>query len=91
MTLSKKAFGLASGILWGVCIFICTIYVMIKGGGNTMVLLQQFYWGYSIGFVGAILGFVYGFVYGFIGGWIFAWLYNIFAGRCCEEPKEKAE
>jgi hypothetical protein len=91
MKLSKKAFGLASGILWGACIFICTIYVMIRGGGNTMVLLQQFYWGYSIGFVGAILGFVYGFVYGFIDGWIFAWLYNIFAGRCCEEPKEKVE
>jgi len=78
MKLNKKAFGLATGILTGVIIFVVTIYVMIKGGGNTIVLLQQFFWGYNISFTGAVLGLIYGFVYGFIYGWIFAWLYNIF-------------
>ncbi len=80
MQLNKKAFGIACGIVWGVCIFLATIYVILKGGGNTMVLLQQFYWGYSISFVGAILGLIYGFIYGFICGWIFGWLYNKFVG-----------
>lgn len=80
MKLSKKALALASGILWGVVVFLATIYVMIKGGGNTLVLLQQFFWGYNISFGGAILGLIYGFIYGFIGGWIWGLLYNAFVG-----------
>ena len=79
MKLSKKAFGLALGVLWGVIVFLATIYVLIKGGGTTLVLLQQFYVGYDISFVGGILGLIYGFVHGFICGWIFAWLYNAFS------------
>jgi len=88
MKLSKKALALASGILWGVVVFIATIYVMIKGGGNTLVLLQQFFWGYSIGFGGAILGLIYGFIWGFILGWIWGLLYNVFAGGKKEEKVE---
>jgi len=79
MKLSKKAFGLALGILWGVIVFLATIFVLIKGGGNTLVLLQQFYPGYDISFVGGIIGLVYGFVNGFIYGWVLAWLYNAFS------------
>lgn len=75
--LNKKAFALANGILWAIAVFLATIYVLVKGGGNTLVLLQQFLWGYSISFGGAILGLIYGFVWGFIYGWIFAWLYNL--------------
>ena len=78
MKLNKRAFALSNAILWAITVFVATIYVMIKGGGNTLVLLQQFLWGYTIGFAGAILGLIYGFVWGFIYGWIFAWLYNIF-------------
>lgn len=74
--LNAKAFGLACGILWGVSVFIMTVWVILKGGGNTLGLLDQFYIGYSISWLGAIIGLVYGFVDGFIGGYIFAWLYN---------------
>ena len=88
MKLNKRAFALATGILWAVAVFVATIYVMIKGGGNTIVLLQQFFWGYNISFGGAILGLIYGFVWGFIWGWIFAWLYNLI-GR--EKKEEKVE
>ena len=80
MKFSKKALALASGILWGVVVFLATIYVMLKGGGNTLVLLQQFYWGYNISWGGAFLGLIYGFIDGFICGWIFALLYNAFIG-----------
>lgn len=77
MKLNKKAFGMAFGILWGVSVFIATVIVMIKGGGDTMVLLRKFYWGYEINFGGAVLGLIYGFVHGFIFGWLFAWAYNL--------------
>lgn len=85
MKLSKRALALASGILWGVCVFLITIYVIIKGGGNTLVLLQQFYWGYNISWGGAFLGLIYGFIDGFICGWIFALLYNAFVGSSEKE------
>lgn len=78
MKLNKKAFGLASGILWGLIVLAATFWVMVKGGGETLILLQQFYFGYSVSFGGAILGFIYGFINGFIFGWIFAWLHNLF-------------
>jgi hypothetical protein len=78
MKLSKKSFAMANGILWAIAVFAATIYVMLKGGGNTLVLLQQFFWGYSVSFAGAILGLIYGFVWGFIAGWLFSAFYNRF-------------
>jgi hypothetical protein len=74
--LNAKAFGLACGILWGLVIFVATFWVMIKGGGNTLALLQQFYFGYKISVLGAFIGLVWGFIDGFIGGYLFSWLYN---------------
>ncbi len=81
MELSKKGFGLALGVLWAICVFLATIYVLLKGGGDTMVLLQQFYWGYAISWSGAFLGLIYSFIYGFIFGWLLALFYNAFAGN----------
>ena len=91
MKLHNTAFGLASGILWGLCVFIATAWAILKGGGNTLALLEQFYLGYSVTWLGAVIGLVWSFINGFIYGWLFAWLYNIFSGKYCEESKEKAE
>jgi len=79
MKLHNTALGLASGILWGICIFIATLWVMLKGGGTTLVLLEQFYIGYSISWLGAFIGLFYGFIGGFIGGWLLACFYNCFS------------
>jgi hypothetical protein len=79
MQLDKKALGLATGLLWGVTVLLVTIWVMVAGGGEHLILLGKFYLGYDLTLLGAILGTVYGFIDGFIGGWVFAWLYNKFA------------
>lgn len=79
MKLNNTAFGLASGIIWGLCVFVATIWTMLKGGGHTLVLLEQFYIGYSISWGGAFIGLIWSFVNGFIWGWLFSWLYNCFA------------
>ena len=76
MLLDQKALGLASGIFWGATVLLMTLGVMVLGGGNHLILLSKFYWGYSISPLGLVVGFIYGFVDGFIGGWIFGWLYN---------------
>lgn len=78
MQLDKNAFGLANGITWGLCIFLATVWVLIRGGGEHLILLNQFYIGYEISWLGGLIGLVYGFVTGYICGWIFATLNNVF-------------
>lgn len=80
MKLDVKAFALANAIIWGLAIFIMTVWVLMRGGGETLILLEQFFIGYSISYAGALIGLAYGFVSGFICGGIFAWLYNRFVG-----------
>lgn len=79
MKLDKTALGLAGGIVWGVAVFLATLWVLYRGGGEHLELLAKFYIGYSVTVGGAFVGLVYGFVDGFIGCWILAWLYNRFA------------
>ena len=79
MKLDKVALGLAAGLLWGLCLFICTVWVMYAGGGEHFSMLGRFYLGYSVSWVGAFVGLIYGFIDGFICGWLFGWLYNRFS------------
>ena len=84
MKLNSRALALTSGILWGLCVMLATWWVLLfQTGGGTLVLLKNFYFGYSVTFVGGFIGLVYGFVDGLICGFIFAWLYNLLS-------KEKA-
>jgi len=79
MKLNKVACGLAAGIIWGLTIFIATIWVIVSGGGGEhLALLNRFYIGYSVTYGGSFLGLIYGFVDGFVFGWLFAFLYNLF-------------
>ena len=79
MKLSKKAFGLTAGILWGVAIFLLTNFLLLKGSGGAFIIgLRNIYLGYSFSFLGSVIGLIWGFVYGFISGWLFAFLHNLF-------------
>ncbi len=78
--LKKNAFGLACGMVTGLALFLVTNYVvLLHHGGATLIKLEQFYWGYSITFIGSLLGFFYAFIDGFITGWFIALFYNLFA------------
>jgi hypothetical protein len=78
--LNKMALGISLGLLCGVSVGLVTVFVMLRGGGEHLHLLSQFYIGYEISTLGAVLGLVYGFIDGFIGGWVLAWLYNRLSG-----------
>ena len=84
MPLNKNALGLSMGLLWGGCVLIATVWVMMRGGGEHLELLNKFYFGYAVSPAGAILGLVWGFIDGFISGWILAWLYNRFSGASAQ-------
>ncbi len=78
--IKKNAFGLACGLVLGLVLFLLTNYiVLLHHGGETLIKLNQVYWGYSISFGGALLSLIYGFVTGYLAGWFIALFYNIFA------------
>jgi ABC-type dipeptide/oligopeptide/nickel transport system permease subunit len=60
-------------------IFVATNFLVLKGGdvvGPHMQLLDQFFYGYSVTFLGSIIGALYAFVVGFLGGLFIGWVYN---------------
>jgi hypothetical protein len=80
MKLSKKACGLAGGIIFGLLVFGVTNFLLLRGSqGQTISTLSNIYIGYSFSFLGSLVGMAWGFVDGFVLGWIFAFLYNLFA------------
>lgn len=82
MKLNISAFALASGIWWGVGIFIATWWLIATGAEPvTMSILNQFYIGYGVTPAGSFIGLAWGFVCGAVCGGILAWLYNAFCVR----------
>lgn len=82
MRIHAVKLGLATGILWGLFLFLTTWLSMYTGYG--MFWLSQWidlYPGYDISFVGSFLGLLYGFVDGFISLFVLSWLYNLFLGK----------
>jgi len=76
--LSVKSFALASGITWGILVFVLTWWlIIIEGPGHGDMLLERMYIGYSITPGGSLMGLLWGFFDGAIIGALFAWLYNV--------------
>lgn len=88
MKLRARALGLAVGTVWGLGIFVATIWSTLLGGGKTLVLLSAYYYGYSVGYGGSIVGLFWGFVNGFIFGMGVAWCYNYFHGMLYRDKSQ---
>lgn len=75
--LNPLKLGLASGILWGLTLFILTWISMYTGWA--MFWLSQWmdiYPGFNLSTMGSFFGLVYAFIDGFVSIFIFGWLYN---------------
>jgi hypothetical protein len=78
MIMSKRALGVALGLVWGLSVLLGTWWlVIIESAGDTVGKLHKFYLGYSVSWGGAIVGFVWGVIDGFIVGFLIAWIYNM--------------
>jgi len=74
--------GIVLGLLTGIVIFIATNWLVLKGGpvvGPHLSLLNQFFIGYRVSFLGSLVGFAYGSVVGFAVGYVIAVVYNLAA------------
>jgi len=88
LRLNIKILGLVLGLLIGFFAFIATNWLVIRGGhitpsgdvavGPHLNLLNQFFVGYKVSFLGSLIGFAYGFALGTLGGSLFGWIYNKF-------------
>ena len=78
--LDRFAFGVSTGSLAGILLFLATLILVLKGGevvGPNLQLLENYFPGYSVTLSGSLLGLVYGFVTGFLAGWTFAFMRNV--------------
>ena len=79
LRLNARAWGIATGLFFGVSLFLATNVLVIKGGQNVgqhLALLRVFMPGYSVSFVGSFVGFIYAFVIGYALGRIIGAVYN---------------
>lgn len=79
MRLSGNILGLVLGILFSLVLFVATNWLVLKGGpvvGPHLQLLNQYFIGYSVSFVGSLIAIPYALVTGYVAGFIIAWVYN---------------
>lgn len=77
--INGRAWGVATGLVFGLGIWIATIVLVVKGGrtvGPHLALLGIFFPGYSVTVLGAFIGFVYAFVVGYAVGRLVGVIYN---------------
>ena len=91
LRLNATVQGLVTGIVVGLMIFLATNWLIIKGGtigpegepivGPHLALLNQYFIGYRVTFLGSLIGFAYGFGFGFAGGYLISTMYNWLVDR----------
>ena len=92
MKLNVWAFAVACAILWGLGVFLVTLWIILFEGETGQVsVLGHVYRGYNISIAGAFIGLVWAVVDGLIGGAIFAWIYNALVGCMARKPAAKQE
>jgi protoporphyrinogen oxidase len=87
-------FATAVGSVFGLLIFIATLWLILKGGnvvGPNLQLLGQYFIGYSVTVEGAFIGMAYSFFWGFLFGWLFAYLRNLCLALFIYQARRKTE
>ncbi len=78
--LNAKLCGIVTGLLCGVSLFLATNWLVLKGGvevGKHLSLLDQYFPGFTVTFLGSFIGLAYGFAVGCVIGYFIACVYNL--------------
>ncbi|RJP77130.1 MAG: NAD(P)/FAD-dependent oxidoreductase [Desulfobacteraceae bacterium] len=92
--MDKLAMATAVGSLTGIILFLATIWILLRGDGpaiQKMMLLNQYFMGYTVSIGGAFQILFYGFLCGFMSGWLFAYTRNLFLACHIYRIKKKNE
>lgn len=86
--LSATVYGIVFGLVLGLGVCVATLWLVIRGGpvvGPNLALLGQFFFGYTVTYLGSVIGFAYGFVTGFVIGYSISTIYNWIVSRMAKE------
>jgi hypothetical protein len=74
----KSALGVAVGATVGAVVAALTLFHVVfqPVNGPPLVLLGQYFYGYTVSWAGAAIGLFWGFVSGFVAGWFVAFVRN---------------
>jgi hypothetical protein len=77
--LHKRAFGVATGVAGALFMVLLTLAGMFLPGasGFPLELLRQYFAGYSVSWLGALVGGLWGFAVAFVAGWFAAFCRNL--------------
>jgi hypothetical protein len=77
--LHKRCLGIAVGATLALVTFVATALHILRQSDDPypLVLLQQYFVGYTVSWAGAILGALWSFWLGFVLGWVFAFVRNL--------------
>lgn len=82
MKLNVKAFAIALGLVWGLCLmFLAWASCYATGMAGMYSTMKSMYVGMDSSFVGGVAGFAWGFVAGAIHGALIAYFYNRLVGK----------
>lgn len=88
----KSAMGVAVGIVAGAILFgITAFHMATHAAGPNLMLLSQYFYGYSVSWKGAFVGLFWGFVTGFVAGWFTAFVRNLVVTVTVFTLRTKAE
>src|SRR5262245_1237279 len=79
LPIHKVAFGIATGLVAGVLLFLVTAVYLLRDPqpGFRLGLIAQYFAGYTVSWPGAILGAVWALFSGFVLGWFLAFSRNV--------------
>jgi hypothetical protein len=90
--LHKRAFGTAVGAAAGGGLFLVTAYAVLRGNPpDVLYLLANYFPGYTVSWVGALIGLAWaGFAF-FVAGWFCAFMRNLVLGASIWLARTRAE
>jgi hypothetical protein len=75
----KRAFGIATGVTVGLLVFVATVLETLRNPvvPSPLRLLNEYFAGYTVSWLGAFIGLAWGIVTGFVMGWFVAFCRNL--------------
>lgn len=75
----KRALGVAAGLTFGVLVAGVTLlqFALQPENPPRLDLLANYFYGYTVTPVGALIGFAWAFLVGFVAGWFLAFIRNL--------------
>ncbi len=91
--LHKRCLGVAIGIVLGAAVLALTLLHLLRSAEEPypLVLLQQYFIGYTVTPLGALIGGAWGFWVGFVLGWFFAFVRNLVLSATAFALRARAE